>query len=128
MLELPKGEIVQFDIDMRGEYQELFKALRELILSYLQISELKNAKQTSYSDEFGAVVMLRGSKNGFILSFGRGAKLASKFPQLSGNGKVVRQLIAKDINSLNLKLVKELLEESFILGLEQQALKELANK
>ena len=119
---------MQFDIDMRGEYQDIFKALRELILSYPQISELKNAKQTSYSDEFGVVIMLRGSKNGFVLSFGRGAKLATKFPQLTGNGKVVRQLIVKDINSLNLKLVKELLEESFILGIEHQALKELAKK
>ena len=117
---------MQFDIDMRGEYQDIFKALRELILSYPQISELKNAKQTSYSDEFGTVIMLRGSKNGFVLSLARGAKLATKFPQLTGNGKVVRQLILKDRNSLDLKLVKELLEESFILGIEHQALKELA--
>ncbi len=44
---------MQFYIDMRGKYQEIFKELRELILSYPQMSELKNAKQTSYSDEFG---------------------------------------------------------------------------
>ena len=119
---------MKFDIDMRSEYQEIFKALRELILSYPQMSELKNAKQTSYSDEFGVVIMLRGSKNGFALSFGRGAKLASKFPQLTGNGKVVRQLIVNDVNNLDLHLIKKLLEESFILGIEQQALKELTNK
>ena len=117
---------MQFDIDMRSEYQDIFKKLRKLILSYPQMRELKNAKQTSYSDEFGVVVMLRGSKNGFVLSFGRGAKLASKFPQLSGNGKIVRQLIIKDKSNLDLELVKELMEESFILGLEHQALKELA--
>ncbi len=70
--------------------------------------------------------MLRGHKNGFILSFGRGTKLASKFPQLSGNGKIVRQLIIKDKSNLDLELVKELLEESFILGIEHHALKELA--
>ncbi len=117
---------MQFDIDMRGEYQDIFKEVRNLILSYPQMRELKNAKQTSYSDEFGVVVMLRGSKNGFVLSFGRGAKLAIKFPQLSGDGKVVRQLIIKDKSNLDLKLVKELLEKSFILGIEHQALKELA--
>lgn len=71
-------------------------------------------------------IMLRGHKNGFILSFGRGTKLASKFPQLSGNGKIVRQLIIKDKSNLDLELVKELLEESFILGIEHHALKELA--
>ena len=119
---------MQFDIDMQGAYKEIFTELREIILSYPQMSELKNEKQTSYSDEYGVVVMLRGSKNSFTLSFGRGAKLASKFPQLTGNGKVVRQLIVKDNNSLNLKLVKVLLEESFILGLEHQALKELVKK
>ena len=117
---------MQFDIDMRGEYQDIFKALRELMLSYPQISELKNAKQTSYSDEFGVVIMLRGSKNGFVLSFARGAKLATKFPQLTGDGKVVRQLVIKNKSNLDLKLVKELLEESFILGIEHHALKELA--
>ena len=116
---------MQFDIDMRSEYQEIFKELRELILSYPQMSELKNAKQTSYSDEFGVVIMLRGSKNGFVLSFGRGAKLVSKFPQLSGNGKIVRQLIVKDRSGLNLELIKEMLEESFVLGLEHSAIKEL---
>ena len=117
---------MQFDIDMRSEYQDIFKKLRELILSYPQMRELKNAKQTSYSDEFGVVIMLRGSKNGFVLSFGRGAKLATKFPQLSGNGKVVRQLIIKDKSNLDLEVVKKLLEESFILGIEHKALQELA--
>ncbi len=116
---------MQFDIDMRGEYQEIFKETRRLILSYPQMDELKNAKQTSYSDEFGVVVMLRGSKNGFVLSFGRGIKLASKFPQLSGNGKTVRQLIVKNIDNLDLELIKKMLEESFILGLEHNAIKEL---
>ena len=128
MLELSKGEIVQFNIDINGEYKDIFKELRELILSYPQMSELKNAKQTSYSDEFGVVVMLRGTKVGFVLSFGRGAKLISKFPQLSGNGKIVRQLTIQDKSSLDLELIKEILEESFILGLEQQALKELTQK
>ena len=119
---------MQFDIDIKGEYKDIFIELRKLILWYPQMSELKNAKQTSYSDKFGVVVMLRGSKNAFVLSFGRGTKLVSKFPQLSGNGKVVRQLIVKDKINLDLELVKDILEESFILGMEHQALKDLANK
>ncbi len=41
----------QYDLELRGEFADIFKAIRKILLSYPQIKELKNAKQTSYSDE-----------------------------------------------------------------------------
>jgi len=50
---------MQYDIDTRGSLREQFKTIRKILLSYPEIKELKNAKQTSYSDKYGVVIMMR---------------------------------------------------------------------
>jgi hypothetical protein len=50
-------DMIQYDIDSKGEFAKLFKAIRNILLSYPQLKEVKNAKQTSYADEYGMVVM-----------------------------------------------------------------------
>jgi len=58
---------VQYDIDIKGEFADIFKAIRKILLSYPQIKELKNAKQTSYSDEYSVVAMLRSRGDVFVV-------------------------------------------------------------
>jgi len=43
---------MQYDLEIKGEFSDIFKAIRKILLSYPQIKELKNAHQTSYSDEY----------------------------------------------------------------------------
>jgi len=119
---------MQFNIDKKGEFADIFEKVREILLSYPQIKELKNSKQTSYYDKYGVVVMLRGTESKFVISFGRGAKLKEKFPILQGNGKIVRHLYLKNINEINQKFLEEMIEESFILGLEDNEIKLLRRK
>ena len=116
---------MQYDIDSRGEFAEIFKALRKIILSYPQIKELKNSKQTSYSDEYGVVVMMRARSNEFIVAFGKGYKLQKQYPMLQGSGKIVRHLYYKNIEDLEEPLLREMIEESFILGMEAFEMKQL---
>ena len=113
----------QYDIDMHGEFAETFKALRKILLSYPQIKELKNAKQTSYSDEYGVIVMMRTKGNTFVVAFGKGYKLQEKYPMLKGDGKIVRHLYFKTISDVNEQLLREMIEESFILGIEAYEMK-----
>jgi len=40
---IPKGEIIQFDKDVNGKYAETFLKLREILLSFQEIKETKNA-------------------------------------------------------------------------------------
>jgi DNA-binding Lrp family transcriptional regulator len=115
--------MLQYDIDNIGEYAELFKAIRKIILSYPQLREVKNAKQTSYADEYGMVVMIRGKNDKFVAAFGKGAILQEKFPMLQSNGKIVRHLYYKTIKDLDEILLREILEESFILGMEAYEMK-----
>jgi len=109
---------VQYDIDIKGEFADIFKAIRKILLSYPQIKELKNAKQTSYSDEYGVVAMLRSRGDVFVVAFGKGAKLQEKYPILKGTGKIVRHLYFKTLDEVDEKLLREMIEESMILGLE----------
>ena len=119
---------MQYDIDIISEHAQNFKMIRTTLLSYPNIREIKNEKQTSYSDEYGVVIMLRTNVNHLVVAFARGSKLQEKFPQLQGNGKVVRHLYIKNGDTLDEKLLREMIEESFVLGVEAYELKLLRNQ
>jgi len=114
---------VQYDIDTKGEFADIFKKIRTILLSYPQIKELKNAKQTSYSDEYGVIVMMRTKGNSFVVAFGKGSKLQEKYPILEGEGKIVRHLYFKTLADVDEDLLHEMIEESFIVGMETHEMK-----
>ena len=116
---------MQYDLDSRGEFAELFKAIRKILTSYSQLKEVKNAKQTSYADEYGMVVMIRARNDKFVVAFGKGSKLQEKYPMLEGSGKIVRHLYYRRLEELDEVLLCEMIEESFILGMEADELKKL---
>jgi len=117
--------LTQYDIDMKGEFANIFKSIRKILLSYPQIKEIKNAKQTSYSDEYGMIIMMRTRGNVFVVAFGKGVKLQEKYPMLQGTGKIVRHLYLKALDEVNEKLLREMIEESMILGMEAYEMKAL---
>ena len=119
---------MQYSIDIKGEFADIFKVIRKIILSYPQVKELKNEKQTSYSDENGVVIMMRSKGDTFVVAFGKGSKLQNQYPQLKGSGKIVRHLYFKTLDELNESLLKEMIEESFILGMEEFEMKILRKK
>ena len=116
---------MQYDLDIKGEFSDIFNAIRKILLSYPQMKELKNAKQTSYSDEFGVIVMMRNRGDVFVVAFGKGYKLQEQYPMLEGEGKIVRHLYFKHVNEVDEKLLREMIEESFILGMEAFEMKEM---
>jgi hypothetical protein len=115
----------QYDLELQGEFSDIFKAIRKILLSYPQLKELKNAKQTSYSDEYGVIVMMRSRGNAFVVAFGKGHKLQESYPMLQGSGKIVRHLYFKSVDEVDESLLREMIEESFILGMEAYELKVL---
>ncbi len=119
---------MQFDIDMIGEFSEIFIKVRDIVLSYKEIKEIKNAKQTSYRDALGVVVMMRGKVDTFVLAFGKGAVLQKRYPFLQGDGSIVRHWNLYKIFDLNEGLLREIIEESMILNIEYCELKKLKGK
>ena len=117
--------MTQYAIDTRGAFADLFHRLRTILLSYPEISEIRNAKQTSYRDGHGMVVMLRGREGVFVTAWGQGAKLQKKFPFLEGEGKVVRHWKLKNLQTFDEALFRAMIEESMILGMEADAMKQL---
>ena len=116
---------MQYDLDTKGKHADVFKAIRKVLLSYLQIKELKNAKQTSYSDKYGMIVMMRTKGDDLVVAFGKGSKLQEQYPQLQGTGKIVRHLYFKALNDLDEVLLREMIQESFVLGMEAYEMKVL---
>ena len=116
---------MQYDLDMRGQHADIFKSIRKILLSYPQVKEVKNAKQTSYSDEHGVIMMMRTKGSEFIVALGKGWKLQEQYPMLQGSGKIVRHLYFKTLEDVDEALLREMIEESFVLGMEAFELKQL---
>jgi len=118
-------DMIQYDIDSKGKFAKLFKAIRKILLSYPQLKEVKNAKQTSYADEYGMVVMIRSRSDRFVVAFGKGSKLQEKYPMLEGSGKIVRHLYYRSLEDLDEALLRKIIEESFVLNMEAFEMRQL---
>jgi len=117
--------MTQYDIDTRGAFADLFYRLRSVCLSYPEITEVRNAKQTSYRDAYGMIVMLRSREDVFVTAWGQGAKLQKQFPFLEGEGKIVRHWNLKNLPSFDEAVFRAMIEESMILGMEADEMKRL---
>ncbi len=117
--------MMQYDIDPKSKHAEHFKAIRKILLSYPEIQEVKNAKQTSYGDRYGVIVMLRTKGDVLVAAFGKGAKLQERYPQLQGTGKVVRHLYFGADDEIDEALLREMIEESIVLNMETYEMKRL---
>ena len=116
---------MQFDKDIISEQAELFKYLREQILSHKMIKEIKNAKQTTYNDNYSSVCMLRVRKGIVRLSFANGARLQQQYSELVGDSKKVRYLDFHTIKEVDKTSLKAMIEESLLLNMEKYELKRL---
>ena len=114
---------MQFDKDINGKYAEIFLKLREILLGFQDIKETKNAKQTSYSDSYAIVAMMRDRGDKFVFALGKGAVLQEKYPFLEGDGKIVRHMYFSDISDVNEELVQEIIEETLVLNMEANEIK-----
>jgi len=71
------------------------------------------------------IIMMRTRGNVFVVAFGKGVKLQEKYPMLKGTGKIVRHLYLKALDEVDEKLLREMIEESMILGMEAFEMKAL---
>ena len=116
---------MQFDVDVNGAFAEVFLKAREIVLSFNELREVKNAKQNSYYDAYGSICFLRTTKKGLTFALSNGATLSEKYNMLIGTQKIVRHLYFKSVSEIDEKLMREILQESLILNIEKDAIKEM---
>ena len=120
---------MQFDIDISpvSPNNHMFTKLRDIILSFDDIYEKKNSKQTAYCDGYSSICFLRPYKptQQYCIAFANGIKLIETYPMLEGNGKIVRHLYFSSVDDIDCDLIQEIIKESLILNLEKYELKQL---
>lgn len=121
---------MQYDIDLNGEFQEIFLTLKEIILSHEGIKIKKNANQTAFYDEYSAVCFLRphNDKKSYCLSLAKGSSLQQKYPFLQGDGKIARHIYFETRDDIDKKLIDEIIKETMILNMEAFELKRFKSK
>jgi len=116
---------MQYDLDVHSDHSELFLALRDLILSHKEITEIKNAKQTSYKDRYSTICMMRVRHNVVRLSFANGVKMQLMFSELLGEGKIVRYLDFSTIHEIKKAKLDAMMQESLLINMEKYELRKL---
>ena len=116
---------MQYDLDTQSTQAELFLALRSIILSFNEIDELKNAKQTSYKDSYSTVCMMRVRNEKVHLSFANGAKMQTIFSELLGEAKIVRYLEFSTIDEIKKERIEAMIKESMLINMEKYELRKL---
>ncbi len=119
---------MQFDIDSRGRFADLFLELRDIILGFDDMREQRNAKQTAYYSEYSAICFLRTNDQRLTLALAQGAKLQEIYSFLEGDAKIVRHIYFYDDSTVDKELISSIIEESMMLSLEHYELKRLKRK
>ena len=114
---------MQFEKDTQSIFATNFLKIRDIILSFDEIREKKNAKQTAYYSPYSSICFLRANEQRLTMAFAKGYILQEKYPFLQGEGKVVRHLYFGHDSTIDEELLREMIEESFVLTLEAYELR-----
>jgi len=114
---------------IRDEHKDIFLKLKKIILSFDGMKLRQSKNQNAFYNHCRVVVMIRSTSNEDCLttSWGQGAKLEKNFKVFTGHGKYVRHIKFNDIKQINVKLFKELIEESIILNMEATEMLKIKN-
>ncbi len=84
--------MTQFDKDLQSDNRELFLQIREYILSFEGVREVKKQRITTFLNSLGGICHLRTMPHGVDIGFLKGAKMTDQRGRLAGSGKAIRVL------------------------------------
>lgn len=112
---------MQIDVDLAGEYSELFLYVRELLMSYDEMQEVPKANITSFFCEGSGICYLRTIPlKGLIIGMFKGASLEDRYTLFSGDGKTIRHLYMKKKSDINKSVLKEYFQNAIIYNIEKK--------
>jgi len=118
---------MQFDKDMDGKYSELFLYIREILLSYEDMKEVKKANITSYFCEGSGICYLRTYETGLTIALFKGVHLEDRHNLLSGDGKTIRHMYMNKKQAIKKVVLQEYFQDAIVYNIEKKE-KELIAK
>ena len=111
---------MQFDKDMSGKYSTLFLYIREILLSYEGMSEVKKANITSFFCEGSGICYLRTNETGLTIAMFKGARLEDRYNLFHGNGKIIRHMYMKKKTDIKKSVLKEYIQDAIVYNIEKK--------
>ena len=111
---------MQFDIDMAEKYSELLLYVREILLSYEGMSEVKKANITSYFCEGSGICYLKTHGTGLTIAFFKGVRMQDSHHLLSGEGKTIRHMNMTKKSDIKKSILKEYFEDAIVCNIEKK--------
>lgn len=107
---------MQFEKDIQSDHKDLFHTLREFLLSYDGVVEVKKTRITTYSNSKGGICHMRTMPYGIDIGFLKGVKLEDNYNLLEGSGKTMRVL---PLTSFDSKIVKYYMDQAVLVNLNK---------
>jgi len=111
---------MQFDKDMVGDYSKLFLYIREILLSYVGLKEVKKANITSYFCEGSGICYLRTYETGLTIALFKGAALEDRQNLLSGEGKTIRHMYMRNKKDIKKNVLQEYFQDAIVYNIEKK--------
>lgn len=103
---------MQYDIDMKSEYRDMFLTVSTYLLSIEGMLETKKNRITTYSIKKAGICHMRTMPYGIDIGFLKGAKMTDTYDVLTGNGKAMRVL---QIREIDLKIIEHYVEQAMMI-------------
>ena len=111
---------MQFDTDMAGRYSELFLYVRELLLSFEGMKEVKKTHITSYFCEGSGICYLRTYETGLTIALFKGVSLEDRHNLLTGEGKTIRHMYMRNKKDIKKDILQEYFQDAIVCNIEKK--------
>lgn len=88
----------QFQNDLESNQKTLFLQIREVLLSYKQMTEIQKSIITTYANDNGPICNMRTMGQQVEITFLKGIKMKDKYKLLSGSGKEMKSITLKEFD------------------------------
>jgi hypothetical protein len=93
-----KVPLTKFEEDFETGNKDLFLEIRDIIISYPQMTELQKSIVTTFANVDGPICNMRSSGPAVEITFLKGIKMKDKHKLLTGSGKEMRVITIKEFN------------------------------
>jgi hypothetical protein len=90
--------LTKFEEDFETGNKNLFLEIRDIIISYPQMTEIQKSIVTTFANIDGPICNMRSADLAVEITFLKGIKMKDKYKLLTGSGKEMRTITIKEFN------------------------------
>ena len=108
-----QAPLTKFEEDFESGNKDLFMEIREVIISYPQMSELQKSIVTSFANDNGPICNMRSQKNSVEITLLKGIRMKDKYKLLTGTGKEMRSILVSEFDK---ELIKYYIDQAITIN------------